>query len=308
MNEKRLLVAMGCDRRYLYPWAVAFVSLYRNSRSAFRFWFGLAQDWRLGLSSGEVDQVLALAQSLGVDAQAIEVSIETAGLQKDSYISSTAFVKLGLLDLCPSDTQMVWFDADLVARAAWNGVLDVSGGYSISGNHEANPAFEDRWLGQVRNRYVNTGVLVIDGELWRANYAGKWQQYLATYAEQGFRYLDQDVLNATVLADWNLFESEYNFRPIHNRDWIDAAIVHFSGRYKPWLRTRVQTKLLKDAWSPAYRAYANAETDFMDLLYSLPAHQQEFWIQQRNRTRGFLGLRAWRNYLEVTLQGLLKLN
>lgn len=308
MNDKRLLVGMACDGPYLFPWAVAFLSLYQNSERDFEFWFGLARDWQLRISPMQVEQVLAFAESLGVPAQAVEVSIETAGLPKDAYISPTAFVKLGLLDLCPMDAQMVWFDSDLIARSAWNGLLVSSRGKPISGNHEVNPGFESRWYGGVSNSYVNTGVLVVDGSLWRGNFAGKWREHVSRYVEHGFRYLDQDVLNATVLTNWNLLDDTYNFRPIHNSEWIDAAIIHFSGRYKPWLRTRVQTSLLRDAWRPAFRAYADAESAFMGCVRDLPSEQRKFWIQQRSRVRGVVGTRAWLNYLAVTLQGAFRLN
>lgn len=299
---------MACDRPYLYPWAVGFLSLHRWSDRPFDFWFGLARDWHTRISSEQVEQVLQLVSALGTDSQTVEVAIETGGLPSDSYISPTAFVKLGLLDLCPVDAQMVWFDSDLVARAPWNGLLDQGSGHAISGNHEVNPDFENRWFGNTCDSYVNTGVLAIEGHLWLESYGGKWRDYVASYSQYGFRYLDQDVLNATVRTNWNLIEDRYNFRPIHNHEWADPAIIHFSGRYKPWLRTGLQTKLLRGVWGPAFQAYAEAEADFLELLDDLPDNQRRFWLEQRSQVRGFMGLAAWRKYLEVTLQGVFKLN
>lgn len=300
---------MACDDNYLYPWAVAFTSAVRHSRVPLDVWFGLASDWGTRMPGASLERLLALIESTGSNARAVEVQVETRGLPASSYISPTAFVKLGLFDLCPSEATMVWLDADLVARSPWTDVLSASEGFTVSGSHEFNPSFESRWPAATANWYVNTGVVVVHGNAWQRNFAGNWQPYLDNYEANGFRYMDQDVLNALIRDQWNHIDSTYNFRPIHEKVWTDPAIVHYSGRYKPWLSTAVQERLLKGVWRPSFDAFFDAETQFIAMLEGgMPDVDRRFWMGERKRLRGVLGHRAWRYYAGVLAQGAFKLN
>jgi len=308
-RNPKVIVAMACDRSYLFPWAVSLVSAMQHSTLPMEVWFGLASDWRARLSERDISFVLSLIESTGASAQLVEVTLDTSGLPSSSYISPTSFVKLALFDRCPSDSQMVWLDSDLVARAPWEEVLLPSMGHAVSGNHEINPKFEAVWPGNSVDWYVNTGVVVVDGAEWQREFSGKWQGYLADYSKNNFRYMDQDVLNATVRDGWNFFSQEYNFRPIHEINWTDPAIVHFSGRYKPWMRTSIQYKLLSDVWRFSFDAYIEAEKQLLVHLYEWTgSSDQRFWLSELRRIRGVANLLAWSNYLKILAQGALKLN
>lgn len=309
MNAPETILAMACDRTYLYPWAIAYTSAARHANTSLDVWFGLASDWQSELSDDDINHVLTLIEMTGAKARTVEVQVETAGLPSSSYISPTAFVKLGLFDLCPLDSRMIWLDADLIARAPWMQLLDGSNGHAASGNHELNPAFEESWPASTTGWYVNTGVVVIEGETWQSSFAGNWQPYLADYSKNNFRYMDQDVLNATIRNRWNLLPDSVNYRPIHSQEWIDPAIVHYSGRYKPWMCTSLQHRLLQGVWRPAFDSYFEAEKLFFNFLeQNAPHKEQHFWVSERRRLRGVFQSRAWLFYLKVLSQGAFHLN
>lgn len=300
---------MACDRNYLFPWAVSLVSAMQQTSCQWDIWFGLATDWRTRLSQTELDFVLALIESTGFSGQLVEVPIDTGGLPSSAYISPTAFVKLGLFDQCPSDANMVWLDADLVVRKPWDRLLTLSNGHAVSGNHEINPIFEAAWPASNSDWYANTGVVVINGAAWQRDFAGKWHSYLTEYAKNNFRYMDQDVLNATVRDQWHHFSSEFNYRPIHEKEWTDPAIVHFSGRYKPWLCTPIQYRLLNGVWRTSFDAYIEAEQALLVHLRRQTSNKvQKFWLSELRRLRGIAGSRAWFYYTRVLAQGAFKLN
>jgi lipopolysaccharide biosynthesis glycosyltransferase len=308
-TPRRLIVATACDRAYLYPWAVSLVSAAKFSDRPFDAWFGLAADWKNRLSTAELDHVLALMETVGKTVAAVEVNLETTDLQASSYISPTAFVKLGLFDLCPTNATMVWLDADLVVRRPWMQMLKDSKGYPISGHHELNPVFESRWSEGKSDWYTNTGVVIVNGDGWQDEFAERWKTYLEKYAINGFKYMDQDVLNALVTDRWNPLSGHYNYRPIHEKSWSEPAVVHFSGRYKPWMCTSLQDRLLRGVWRPSFDAFFEAETLFeIHIEKMLSDQERRYWVSERRRTRGRFGGKAWKRYGEVLAQGAFKLN
>ncbi len=305
----RTIVAMACDQEYLYPWAVSLFSASHHSHASLDVWFGLATDWQRRLGQHDLDNVIALVESTGSTVTPVDVSVDTTGLPSSSYISPTAFVKMGLFDLCPADAEMVWLDSDLIIRRPWLDVVDLSRGHAVSGAHEFNPSFEDLWPSDSRDWYVNTGVVVVSGELWHSTYAGAWKPLLLRYSEHDFRYMDQDVLNAAIRDGWNLLPQTYNFRPIHMAEWSDPVVVHFAGRYKPWMSTPLQYRLLRGAWRPSFDAYFEAEQLLVEHLEShVGRAERDYWRDQRRRTRGRAGNRAWRYYGKVLTQGAFALN
>jgi lipopolysaccharide biosynthesis glycosyltransferase len=300
---------MACDRDYLYPWAVSMLSATRHSDEPLDIWFGLAADWSQRLSQHELDCVRALVESTGATARFVTVPVDTTGLPSSSYISPTAFVKMGMFDSCPSDAVMVWLDSDLTIRAPWREAIDLGRGHAASGVREHNPIFEERWSTGPRDWYVNTGVVVVAGKEWQATFSEAWRPLLAQYSQHGFRYMDQDVLNAAIRERWNVLPETFNFRPIHTPEWADPVVVHFAGRYKPWMATPVQYRLLRQSWRPAFDAYFEAEQCLADhLATKVDRDVRTFWKGQQRRTRGIASSRAWLHYGKVLVQGALALN
>lgn len=299
MTARRATIAMACDRSYLYPLAVAASSLIRHSSMPVTVRFGLAADWPLRLSGDELNQVLSLLKALGAEVEPVVTGISVHDLPPTLYISPTAFVKLALLDECREGESLVWFDADLIALRDWTPILEESRGFAASGVHEAQPSFECVWPGSSSNWYVNTGVVAVDGSHWHEHFAGRWLPLLHDYSDLGFRYLDQDVLNALIRDEWNQLPQTYNFRLDHSGPWCDPAIVHFAGWWKPWLRIRRQMRLLAPDWHVAFQAYAEAERVLLRQIQSeMDSDSVRFWYSQRQGTRGLGSWRAYRHYLQ----------
>ena len=98
--------------------------------------------------------------------------------------------------------------------------------------------------------YYNAGVMLFDpSKMRRENHVAR---FISLFEELGDRikYPDQDILNLAYLDDclklplrWNLNSSVYRNSPLEPHysceDTIaalkDPAIVHFTGRHKPWL-------------------------------------------------------------------------
>lgn len=118
-----------------------------------------------------------------------------------------------------------------------------------------------------KNKYFNSGVLVMNLEEWRKrNITAKVCNYLTENREQVI-YHDQDGLNAILWdswlelpTDWNvmsyLFITEHKHQVINmEKETVEQLrrnpkIVHFTGWKKPWIEECVHP------YAPLYRKYA----------------------------------------------------
>ncbi|CAM3178483.1 Glycosyl transferase family 8 [Paracoccus aminovorans] len=97
-----------------------------------------------------------------------------------------------------------------------------------------------RSIGLESGRYFNSGMLLIDPEIWqRTDYAAELRSYMAIYGA-GVRMPDQDFLNAHFQGRWTELSPRCNFqKALFNYGYekvFPPVFLHFSSFQKPWLK------------------------------------------------------------------------
>jgi lipopolysaccharide biosynthesis glycosyltransferase len=173
----------------------------------------------------------------------------TEGLPRHRRISRSAYLRLMIGDLLPKEvSRALYIDGDtLVLRdVAVLFDLDLGNAPAAAAASAGSPKYGNGkrpWaqLGiDPETTYVNSGVLLIDVERWRAEGIGR--AVLADIAEHHslYRWMDQDGLNAVLANRWALFPPEWNLQlgsKVHRRDppaLETVGICHFTGIWKPW--------------------------------------------------------------------------
>lgn len=298
---------MAADGNYLYPFAIALSSARRFADKPLSLKLALPLDWRHLLTPQQVEVMLELANSLGIQAQAIECDIDAADLPKTMHISSMAFVKPALFDRLPNEGTLVWLDTDTVTIKPWCQIADLVFDQAIAATRELNTEFENRWGdGHSRDWYFNSGVMAINLEKWHLNYAQTWQPLLKDYEENNFIWLDQDIFNALIRSNSDPLPSTFNHLVLKNEDVKEAVVLHFAGWWKPWMRTKRQVKLLHEPIRTAFELYAEAEEYFFDgVKENLGSQGLRTWEKIKTSTRGGLGLKAHKHYFKGVLRDSL---
>lgn len=299
-----LQIGMAADGNYLYPFGVALSSAARFADRPLALKIALPIDWHSMLTREQLDLMLELAHSLDMEAESIQCPLEAGDLPQTLHISSMAFIKPALLDSLPNDGKIVWLDTDTLIIKPWCHVTEYIVDNALAAAREVNTEFESRWgTDQSRNWYFNSGVMVVDLTKWHADFANSWRPLLDTYADNGFVWLDQDVFNALIKSNSDELPSEFNLLVLKNPEIHNAAILHFAGWWKPWMRTNRQMKLLDAPVRQAFDLYADAETYFFDVVQqNLGTQGLRTWEKTRSRTRGALGLKAQKHYLKGSLR------
>lgn len=174
-----------------------------------------------------------------------------------SYVSLTAYVKLFIADILPTNIhKALYLDGDLVVvgplKDLWDYSLD---GKAMAAVKDAHRRIEDdcRRLGVdfQREGYFNSGVMLLNLDYWRKNNVlQKALDFLAVHADQ-LPYHDQDVLNGTLHGQILPLPLRYNLHDclFHTHRYLQPedealveqelspehrVVIHFSSRRKPW--------------------------------------------------------------------------
>lgn len=239
----------AADEAYALPLAVMIGSLLANADPVAHLDVYIID---CGLSAASRESIDSLARAGArfhwlSSARGAELSAPGWG-----HVTGATYERLMLQDYLPTDTHRVlWLDADLLVLG------DVAPLFS-STRHSGDvlSAVRDpfvlrvssrfgvqdwRMLGLTRDMpYFNAGVMLIDMKQWRELcVANRAVDYLRTYGRSVY-FNEQEALNAVVGTAWTQLDDRWNVsaNPIHARrqktSEADAAIVHFSGRVKPW--------------------------------------------------------------------------
>jgi lipopolysaccharide biosynthesis glycosyltransferase len=197
------------------------------------------------------------------------------------YISRSTYARLMLGKLLPEDVRRtIYLDCDTLVRAdlgeLWaigqdgNVALAVQDYYVHTLGHPALSAYLPGGLPPA-SPYFNSGVLVIDVDLWRRHRTGaRCMDNLGRHGEQN-RYLDQDALNIVLHGKWKAIGYRWNQQqfiykvglkrlPMNRAQYAVArnspCIIHYTTADKPWksacrhpLRQLFFEQLDKTAWS-----------------------------------------------------------
>lgn len=235
----KLPVVTAIDDNYVYPLLVCVFSGSRNASQPPRWIVG--HDPVL-LSSESQSLIASVAALLGVDVEFMSLEIE-GSFHGNGHITATAFARLPLVDRLDD---FAWVDVDTLLLPGWDELLDASAFAATGAIVQAHaegvaPGWERRAVpnqayARAGMRYFNSGVVRLSGERWRAQgFDVLWPQVLARYAELGFDWSDQCVLNYLLAGQQADLPHRFNCHPAKRESVsADVRIIHFHGSGKPW--------------------------------------------------------------------------
>ncbi len=159
---------------------------------------------------------------------------------KKNHITSAAYYRLLLAELCPDKDKLLYLDVDTIVKSSLKELFDtdITDKY-FAGVSDCDEAMNTKRLGI--KQYCNSGVLLLNLNKWREDNITKeffnWMQQ----NEDKIVLHDQDVINC-VLQDgilkldkiWNAQISKYS----GSKEFVDllpqAKIIHYIGKHKPW--------------------------------------------------------------------------
>lgn len=278
MTESHVL--MGFDGNYAMPAAVAIASLGRtlepgqNARIHV-LGVGLSKDDKRRIGQSATDRTTLEWYEFD---DALISDLPTSSVKGELYITRTAYTLLFLDRYLPPDIERLLFvDADTLVRRSPLQLLQTDlGGRALGAVRDfgcsavAMPGGVTGWreLGlDGRSPALNSGLLLIDREAWRANgIEQRSLDYLARFGS-GNSYVDQDCLNATNAGAWLELEPTWNYQT--HIEWAfggdaaltyaflerhkldearrDPAVVHYAGSIKPW-QTEGETLPFIEEW------------------------------------------------------------
>ena len=212
----------------------------------------------LGLSSENIRKFEELESQIGHKINIVFFDTDLFKLPRAKGYVQTAYLRLFLSEILPGLSKVLYLDYDVLVRKPIREIYDLS-----VENIGAVVALDGVWAAKeylavyykslgLRDPvfYFNSGVMIINLEYWRENNVGaKCLAWLEKNAQIG-RAADQDALNFVLQGRVLFFSSRWNATTsliqgvmyrgrVASRfrdDVNNAAIVHFTGPRKPWLR------------------------------------------------------------------------
>ncbi len=307
--ETSLALVCAADEAYAMPLAVTVRSVLENLRSDVHLRLFIIDG---GFSARTRQRLLKSWRGFSVSITWLEPELSLLeGFPAKDRASLAPYLLLLLSRLLPTDLQrVIYLDSDLIVLGdlveLWEMPLegkpclaardmghpyihreiarpDVSEWERKLPLYRALPIVNYKELGlDPRAEYFNSGVLLIDLELWRReNLAEKFLQ-CAHENHEHILFWDQYVLNIVLSGRWGRLESTWNRQPFVYRvsDWRDSTfdeeewkrimttphVIHFSAKRKPWQ-------------VPGYTRPERAL--FYDVLSRTQWHWYHYWPVQR---------------------------
>lgn len=189
-------------------------------------------------------------------------------LPVSSRITKATYLRLQIGDMFPDEQRVLYVDADMVILTDIAPLLELStGGYPLAAVPDpTGPQFRfreaaERWhkLGiPLEREYFNAGVILFDlAACAETELFQRADEFLVKYPECAVHH-DQDALNWAADGRWQRLDPRWNTFPmstiaarpdyVHRSEHVlplhslhqsesRAAILHFSGRHKPWQET-----------------------------------------------------------------------
>ena len=208
-------------------------------------------------------------------------------MPENKRLSNIVYARLVIERLLGSEVERVlYLDCDMLVRDdiaklfAWDmegrpiaAVRDTMGAWLVAGRDVRG----NRDIFDVADPYFNAGLVLIDVAKWRdADIIGRMEQAYTDGTMQRI-YYDQDLLNLVFRNNWLQLPWRWNtIDPRPNHEGLDPAILHYTGKTKPW---SVFTGMKR---SVAYaRFYRHVMTN--ELFYAFARHRWMGWWRKKLR-------------------------
>lgn len=164
---------------------------------------------------------------------------------KFDYLTKETYYRIAIPRLLPSHvTKAIYLDCDMIVEQDiaklwrtdlgkyWLAAVDTSDLWDAKGRRRRTRRIEL----PADSPYFNAGVLYINIKQWRKHQVMEQLIAFIAHPPHPLKYMDQDALNAVVHRKWIKLHPKWNCttRRLREKPPKKAAIIHFTGRRKPW--------------------------------------------------------------------------
>jgi|688.fasta_scaffold283444_2 lipopolysaccharide biosynthesis glycosyltransferase len=257
MDKQIINVVLYADRNYFVPLIVTIASALNAASDNTRLRF-----YVLYSDFSAADMQVIQEKCVGADIRWIRqnYALMQRSFQALGYRSLACYARLFVADLLPLDvSRAIMLDCDIVILSdlseLWDVNLDgapvgacVNVGNPVCGMNDAGMFTRERICAEAP--YFNSGVMVADLDVWRAQGASSRAIQLAKKYVGQFHYRDQCLLNVIFYNAWKQIHLAWNQQTFlfalpsykysifskteYTEGLSNPRIVHFTTRHKPW--------------------------------------------------------------------------
>lgn len=248
-------IVLCSDDNYAQHIAVVIASIMAKTKE--RVCFYVIND---NISKDKIEKLKNTADTFKAQIEFITVSEDKfINVYLSGHVSKAAYFRLALADILRNDIEkVIYLDVDLLVfddiNKLWqidleNLPLAAVPDYGIMASGRLCKQKKQVIGLPVREKYFNSGVLVVNLKEWRKEDYTK--QILEIINNNQFPHHDQDALNKLFMHKWKELELRWNVIPpiyylfnkvVFNKKLrnsalkakSDIAILHYAGSYKPW--------------------------------------------------------------------------
>ncbi len=239
--EKEVQIVFTIDDRYAQHLAVVLASVKRNNQNPIRGFIVsdyLSQKNRARLVEIVRGSMIRLQFIMQPDLSSINVFV-------DGHATKANYYRLYLSSILPAEIKkIIYLDSDVLIlddlMPLWTMKLE----QPIAAVCEKD---EERISALGVNRYFNSGVMLVNLELWREQNVQNLFNELILTSKKMLKYWDQDILNIAFDNEFVELNAEWNTSP---KNAINPRIIHFTGAHKPW-----SIHYDRDKWKKLYFKY-----------------------------------------------------
>lgn len=264
-------VALGFDKHYIVPVYTLLTSIFLNNKNNKIFFHAIAT----GLTAAEKEGIKKFVQQNKADISFYTVNEEeikkSVIIPQGSHFTIATYYRLFFTSLIPSSVRrLIYIDCDTVVVGDLRPLYEAEIGEAPFGA-VADPHPEIRTDLDIHEpgHYFNSGVLIIDTQNWaKHKVTENALEFISRYPEK-IKFVDQDVLNATLKGKWQPIDSKYNVMLLDvvlqtpTKDLLKGkVIIHFTSPWKPW------HCLTKNKLRSVYRHYLRRSPKRREKMYT----------------------------------------
>ena len=247
-------IACCTDNNYVQHMLVMLCSLLENAKSPSRIKIYVLGE---GVKLSHEKTVTEFVQRYGAQISFIKINPRSyKKLKVSKHVTRAVYYRLGLADILCDINKVIYLDVDLVVEDDISKLWEMP----LRGKHLL--------AATNMGTYFNSGVMVINLELWRKDRIGKRVFDYIVKNRAIIKAWDQDGLNAVLSQSFGPLEQRWNARALYFmfyfKDYDEAkyrvqsnpAIIHFTGPVKPWhyfcahpKKSRYKHYLSKTPWA-----------------------------------------------------------
>lgn len=309
-------VAACCDENYAPFTTVMMVSAMEHLAEDCQLHFHFVSN---DVSESTLEQMATTVAALGGQLTVYKADPSQFEGLPTLRFGSAVYQRILLADYLPSEVhRVIYIDADTLVTAdlkeLWETDLE---GLPLAAVEDLSHS-ACKTIGVPRIEYFNSGVLVMDLDLWRSeNIHGKVAQYAGENAHR-LKYVDQCSLNAVLHERWKVLPPKWNqqaniykvlrkyskgsnySKTLLRQAVAFPAITHFTGKKKPWLyycfhpsKPLYRSYLEKTPWAGRYPPAVSLQEK---LRYWVAPRQHYKWLSRSTKIFVFRSLTALRKH------------